>query len=74
MSINETKNNKIKEIVNLIICFLAHGSKLPAAAEYKATIPMKDNKINMNINRILIFIILEKFIRFFVRKYSQIFS
>ena len=74
MSINETKNNKIKEIVNLIICFLAHGSKLPAAAEYKAAIPIKDNKITMNIKRMLIFIILEKFIRFFVCKYSQTFS
>ena len=44
MFINETKNKKIKEIINLIKCFLAHGSKLPAAAEYKAVIPMKDNK------------------------------
>ena len=74
MLINETKNNKIKEIANLIICFLAHGSKLPDAAEYKAAIPMKDNKITMNIKRMFIFIILEKFIRFFVCKYSQMFS
>ena len=74
MSIIETKNNKIKEIANLIICFLAHGSKLPAAAEYKAAIPMKDNKITMNIKKMLIFIILEKCIKFFVCKYSQIFS
>ena len=74
MSINETKNNKIKEIVNLIICFLAHGSKLPAAAEYKAAIPIKANKITMNIKRKLIFFILEKFIRFFDCKYSQTFS
>ena len=74
MSINETRNNKIKEIVNLIICFLAHGSKLPAAAEYKAAMPMIDNKITMNIKRMFIFIILEKFIRFFVCKYSQMFS
>ena len=74
MSINETKNNKIKEIVNLIICFLAHGSKLPAAAEYKEAMPMKDNKITMNIKKMFIFIILEKFIRFFVCKYSQTFS
>ena len=74
MSINETKNNKMKEIVNLIICFLAHGSKLPAAAEYKAAMPIKDNKITMNIKRIFIFIILEKLIRFFVCKYSQMFS
>ena len=74
MSINETKNNKIKEIVNLIICFLAHGSKLPAAAEYKAAMPMKDNKITMNIKRMLIFFTLEKFIRFFDCKYSQTFS
>ena len=73
MSINETRNNKIKEIVNLIICFLAHGSKLPAA-EYKAAMPMRDNKITMNIKRRFIFIILEKFIRFFVCKYSQMFS
>ena len=74
MSINEIKNNKIKEIANLIICFLAHGSKLPAAAEYKAAIPIKDNKIIMNMNKMLIFFILEKFIRFFVCKYSQMFS
>ena len=74
MSINEIKNNKIKEIANLIICFLAHGSKLPAAAEYKAAMPMKDNKITMNIKRMLIFFILEKFIRFFDCKYSQTFS
>ena len=74
MSIIEIKNNKIKKIVNLIICFLAHGSKLPAAAEYKAAIPMIDNKITMNIKRMFIFIILEKFIRFFVCKYSQMFS
>ena len=74
MSINEIKNNKIKEIANLIICFSAHGSKLPAAAEYKAAIPMTDNKITMNIKKMFIFIILEKFIRFFVCKYSQMFS
>ena len=74
MSINETKNNKIKEMANLIICFLAHGSKLPAAAEYKAAMPMTDNKITMNIKRMFIFIILEKLIRFFVCKYSQMFS
>ena len=74
MLINETKNNKIKEIANLIICFLAHGSKLPAAAEYKAAMPMTDNKITMNIKRMFIFIILEKFIKFFVCKYSQMFS
>ena len=74
MSIKETKNNKIRKIVNLAICFLAHGSKLPAAAEYKAAIPIKDNKITMNIKRRFIFIILEKFIRFFVCKYSQMFS
>ena len=43
------KNNEIKEITNLIICFLAHGSKLPDAAEYKAAIPMRDNKITINI-------------------------
>ena len=73
MSINETKNNKIKEIVNLIICFLDHGSKLPAA-EYKAAMPMKDNKITINIKRMLIFFTLEKFIRFFDCKYSQTFS
>ena len=73
MSINEIKNNKIKEIVNLIICFLAHGSKLPAAAEYKAAIPIKDNKITTNIKRMLIFFNLEKFIRFFYCKYSQTF-
>ena len=64
MSINETKNNKIKEIANLIICLLAHGSKLPDAAEYKAATPMKDNKLTMNIksritsnNLLLIFIL-----------------
>ena len=74
MSVNETKNNKIKEIANLIICFLAHGSKLPDAAEYKAAIPMKDNKITMNIKKMLIFFILAKFIRFFDCKYSQTFS
>ena len=74
MSVNETKNNKIKEITNLIICFLAHGSKLPAAAEYKAAMPIKDNKITMNRKRMFIFIILEKLIRFFVCKYSQMFS
>ena len=74
MSINETKNNKMKEIINLIICFLAHGSKLPAAAEYKAAIPIKDNKITMNIKKMLIFFTLEKFIRFFDCKYSQTFS
>ena len=74
MSINETKNNKIKEIANLIICFSAHGSKFPAAAEYKAAIPMTDNKITMNIKKMFIFIILEKFIRYFVCKYSQMFS
>ena len=74
MSINETKNNKIKEIANLIICLLAQGSKLPDAAEYKAAMPMKDNKITMNIKRMLIFFILEKFIRFFDCKYSQMFS
>ena len=74
MSINATKNNKIKEIVNLIICFSAHGSKLPAAAEYKAAMPMTDNKITMNIKKMFIFIILEKFIKFFVCKYSQMFS
>ena len=74
MSINEIKNNKIKEIANLIICFLAHGSKLPAAAEYKAAMPIKDNKNTMNRKRMFIFIILEKLIRFFVCKYSQMFS
>jgi hypothetical protein len=74
MSNNETKNNRIKEIVNLIICFLAHGSKLPADAEYKEAMPMRDNKIIMNIKKTLIFIILEKFIKFFVYKYSQMFS
>ena len=74
MSIIETKNNKIWEIENLIICFLAHGSKLPAAAEYKAAMPMRDNRITMNIKRMFIFIILEKFIIFFVCKYSQTFS
>ena len=74
MSINETKNNKIKEITNLIICFLAHGSRLPDAAEYKAATPMKDNKITMNIKKMLIFFTLEKFIRFFDCKYSQTFS
>ena len=74
MSINETRNNKIKEITNLIICFSAHGSKLPAAAEYKAAIPMKDNKITINIKRMLIFFTLEKIIRFFDCKYSQTFS
>ena len=74
MSINETKNNKIKEMVNLIMCFLAHGSKLPAAAEYKAARPMSDSRITTNMKRMLIFIILEKFIRFFVCKYSQMFS
>ena len=73
MSINETRNNKIKEIANLIICFSAHGSKLPAAAEYKAAMPMTDNKITMNIKKMFIFIILEMFIRFFVCKYSQMF-
>ena len=74
MSINETNNNKIKETANLIICLLAHGSKLPDAAEYKAAIPMTDNKITMKIKRMFIFIILEKLIRFFVCKYSQMFS
>ena len=74
MSINETKNNKIKEIANLIICFLAHGSKLPDAAEYKAATPIQDNKITMNIKRMLMFFNLEKFIIFFDCKYSQKFS
>ena len=73
MSINETKNNKIKEIANLIICLLAQGSKLPDAAEYKAATPMKDNKITINIKSMLIFITLEKFIRFFDYKYNQTF-
>ena len=73
MSVNETKNNKIKEIANLIICLLAHGSKLPDAAEYKAATPMKDNKITMNIKSILIFFISEKFIRFFDCEYNQTF-
>ena len=50
-SIKDKIINTIKDRTNLIICFLAHGSKLPAAAEYKATMPMKDNKITTNIKR-----------------------
>ena len=64
MSINETKNNKIKEIANLIICFSAHGSKFPAAAEYKAAIPIKPNNIIIKIKRKFKFFIFEKFIKF----------
>ena len=41
----------IKNTENLIICLIAHGCRLPSAAEYKAANPINASNIIKKINK-----------------------